>query len=137
MNNRTYITTAIPYVNAAPHVGFALELTQADATARLHRAARRATRLQTGTDENAFKNVEAATASGAQTLDWVDSKSAQFRHLADLLHVSYDRFIRTTEEAHIRGVHQFWQSLTPKDIFQKATPASIAPAARISSSQRT
>lgn len=119
MKNRTYITTAIPYVNAAPHIGFALELVQADATARRHRVARHTTRLQTGTDENAFKNVEAATVAGARTLDWVDSKSAQFRQLADHLHVGYDRFIRTTEEAHVRGVRRFWQSLRPGDVFQK------------------
>ena len=119
MKTRSYITTAIPYVNAAPHIGFALELVQADATARRHRAAGRSTRLQTGTDENAFKNVEAAAAAGARTLDWVDSRSAQFRQLADLLHVGYDRFVRTTEEAHVRGVHQFWLALRPQDIFQK------------------
>jgi methionyl-tRNA synthetase len=120
MKNRSYITTAIPYVNAAPHLGFALELAQADAIARRHRAAGQSTRLQTGTDENAFKNVEAAAASGAGTLEWVDSRSAQFRRLADQLQVGHDRFIRTTEEAHFRGVRQFWQALRPGDIFQKS-----------------
>jgi methionyl-tRNA synthetase len=63
MNTRSYITTAIPYVNASPHVGFALELTQADAAARRHRTAGRTVRFQTGTHENAFKNVEAARAA--------------------------------------------------------------------------
>jgi methionyl-tRNA synthetase len=120
MKKRSYITTAIPYVNAAPHIGFALELAQADATARCHRASGRTTRLQTGTDENAFKNVEAAAVAGAGTLDWVDSRSGQFRQLADRLHVGYDRFIRTTEEAHVRGVHRFWQSLRPDDIVRKS-----------------
>ena len=119
MKHRSFITTAIPYVNAAPHIGFALELVQADVIARRHRAARRTTRLQTGTDENAFKNVEAAATAGVRTLEWVDERSAQFRQLADRLHVGYDRFIRTTEEAHVRGVHRFWQSLRPGDIFQR------------------
>jgi hypothetical protein len=56
---------------AAPHIGFALELAQADAIARQHRALRRVTRLQTGTDENAFKNVEAAAAAGVRSVDCV------------------------------------------------------------------
>jgi methionyl-tRNA synthetase len=119
MKTRSYITTTTPYVNAAPHIGFALELAQADATTRRHLAAGQSTRLQTGTDENAFKNVEAAAAAGTRPLDWVDARSAQFRQLADHLQVGYDRFIRTTEEAHVRGVHQFWRSWRPEDIFQK------------------
>lgn len=120
MSKRTYITTAIPYVNASPHIGFALELAQADATTRCHRASGRATRLQTGTDENAFKNVEAAAAAGAGTRDWVGSRSAQFRQLADHLYIGYDRFIRTTEVAHVRGVHRLWQSLRSDDIVRKS-----------------
>jgi methionyl-tRNA synthetase len=120
MNPRSYITTAIPYVNASPHVGFALELTQADATARRHRAAGRPTRFQTGTDENAFKNVEAARAAGADIPEWVDARSAQFRQLADRLQIGYDRFLRTTEQAHARGVHLLWRSLRPGDVFQQS-----------------
>ncbi len=120
MKNRSYITTAIPYVNAAPHIGFALELAQADATARRHRAAGRTTRFQTGTDENALKNVDAAVAAGAATLDWVDSRAEQFRQLADHLDIGYDRFIRTTEEAHVRGVQRFWKSLRPDDIVRNS-----------------
>lgn len=120
MKNPSYITTAIPYVNAAPHLGFALELVQADATARRHRAAGHPTRLQTGSDENAFKNVEAAAVAGVRILDWVDSRSAQFRELAQSLHVVADRFIRTTEAAHVRGVRQLWQSLRHGDVFQKS-----------------
>ena len=58
--NRAYITTSIPYVNGEPHVGFALELVQADAIARYQRSIGKKTRFQTGTDENAFKNVLSA-----------------------------------------------------------------------------
>jgi len=119
MKNSSTITTAIPYVNAAPHIGFALELVLADATARRHRTAHRATRLQTGTDENAFKNVAAAVAAGVCTREWVDARSAQFRQLADQLHIDYSRFVRTTEDVHIQGVRRFWRSLRPEDIFQK------------------
>jgi methionyl-tRNA synthetase len=119
MNTRSYITTAIPYVNASPHVGFALELTQADATARRHRAAGRTVRFQAGTDENAFKNVEAARAAGVNIPEWVNARSAQFRQLADRLQISYDRFLRTTEETHARGVHRLWRSLRAGDVFQQ------------------
>ena len=60
MTCKTYVTTTIPYVNAPPHVGHALELVQADAVARYSRLTGSETVFQTGTDENAFKNVEAA-----------------------------------------------------------------------------
>ncbi len=58
-----YITTAIPYVNAAPHIGFALEAVQADALARFYRQQGYRVRLQSGTDENSLKNVQAADAA--------------------------------------------------------------------------
>jgi methionyl-tRNA synthetase len=115
----TYITT-IPYVNAQPHIGFALELVQADAIARLHRCAHQNVRLQTGTDENAFKNVEAAQRAGLPVRTWVDQHAAEFQKLADELGISYDRFFRTTDEAHVRAVQTFWRSLRPGDIYSKA-----------------
>jgi methionyl-tRNA synthetase len=64
MTKPAYVTTTIPYVNAPPHIGFALELVQADAIARYHRLLGREVRLQSGTDENAFKNVLSAEARG-------------------------------------------------------------------------
>ena len=64
----TYITTTIPYVNAKPHIGFALELVQADAFARLHHLQGKRVKFQTGTDENAIKNVLAAEKLGR---NWV------------------------------------------------------------------
>jgi methionyl-tRNA synthetase len=119
MKTKYYITTAIPYVNADPHVGFALELVQADTIARLHRHAGCAVRLQTGTDENAFKNVEAARVAGVDPKAWVETHAARFRQLADHLNVGYDRFVRTTEGDHTRAVHEFWRSLRPDDIFKR------------------
>lgn len=116
---KTYITTSIPYVNAEPHVGFALELVQADAIARIHRSSGAIVRFQTGTDENAFKNVEAARAAGVDPGTWVDRRAAQFRQLADDLAIAYDRFFRTTESAHVRAVHAFWRSLRAGDIYAK------------------
>lgn len=116
---KTYITTSIPYVNAQPHVGFALELVQADAISRCQRAAGAEVRFQTGTDENAFKNVEAARVAGVETGAWVDRRAAQFQQLSNALDVSYDRFLRTTEDAHTRAVHRFWCSLRPGDLYSK------------------
>ena len=64
MNTTTYVTTSIPYVNGQPHVGFALELVQADVLARYSRLLGNRTRFQTGSDENAFKNVLSAREAG-------------------------------------------------------------------------
>ncbi len=114
--SKLYVTTSIPYVNAAPHVGFALELVQADAIARFARRSGRTVRLQTGTDENAFKNVLAAERAGVSTQELVDRNAADFRRLTDALHISADDFIRTTEPRHRRGVHAFWNALQPEDV---------------------
>lgn len=65
MTKRCYVTTAIPYVNAHPHIGYALELIQADAIARYRRLISEDVRLQTGTDENALKTVLAAKEQGS------------------------------------------------------------------------
>src|SRR5208282_35491 len=104
MNNKVYITTTIPYVNARPHLGFALELVQADALARYHRLRGREVRLQTGTDENAFKNVLAAREHGVPTRQWVDENSLAFRELCLSLDIGVDDFISTTEPRHRHGV---------------------------------
>ncbi|MFD0851600.1 class I tRNA ligase family protein, partial [Actinomadura adrarensis] len=68
-----YITTTIPYVNARPHLGFALELVQADVLARHRRRAGDQVRFQTGTDDNSLKNVLAAEAAGVPVQDLVDA----------------------------------------------------------------
>ena len=120
MTTKTYITTAIPYVNARPHVGFALELVQADIIARLHARRDGPVRLQTGTDDNAFKNVEAARAAGVETRPWVDACAAQFRQLADDLHLRHDIFLRTADPVHTQAVQTLWRSLRPGDIYTKA-----------------
>ena len=78
MKSRLYVTTSIPYVNAQPHIGFALELVQADAVARYARLGGRTVRFQTGTDENAFKNVLAAQQQGLTTQELVDRNAEKF-----------------------------------------------------------
>src|SRR5947209_19147950 len=78
---RYFITTAIPYVNARPHIGFALELVQTDAFARYQRGIGMDVRFLTGTDENALKNVQAAEAAGISPRGRVDQNSQGYRRL--------------------------------------------------------
>src|SRR5262249_59475078 len=76
--SRIYLTTTIPYVNAAPHLGFALEAVQADTLARHHRRLGADVRLLTGTDDNSLKNVLSAEAAGRPVRDFVDANAAKF-----------------------------------------------------------
>jgi len=117
---KVYVTTAIPYVNAPPHVGFALELVQADTIARYHRLTGKQARFQTGTDENAFTNVLSAREQGVSTQELVDRNSQIYRKLGEALNCSADDFVRTTEERHRRAVHRLWRRLRPGDIFRKS-----------------
>src|SRR5215469_5640472 len=78
----TYITTTIPYVNARPHIGHALELVQADVLARYRRARGERVRFQAGTDDNSLKNVLAAEAAGVGVQEFVDASAAAFTALA-------------------------------------------------------
>ena len=120
MDYRTYVTTSIPYVNGRPHVGFALELVQADVIARYHRLLGRKTRLQTGTDENAFKNVLCAGQQGLATAELVRRNAQLFRRLADVLHVGADDFVRTTEARHCRAVQHLWSQVRDGDLYQES-----------------
>jgi methionyl-tRNA synthetase len=117
-----YITTAIPYVNAAPHIGFALEVVQADTLARLYRQQGYGVRLQAGTDENSIKNVQAAEAAGIPVAELVEQNAANFIALKASLNLSYDDFIRTSADArHRRGVERLWQACFEKsDIYKRS-----------------
>ena len=120
MNKRIYITTTIPYVNSTPHVGFALELVQADVLSRYHRLLGRPTRLQTGTDENALKNVLAAKEEGITPIELVARNAKAFRELTVALNIKLDRFIRTTECQHRAGVHWLWKRLRTGDVYRQS-----------------
>jgi methionyl-tRNA synthetase len=115
-----YLTTSIPYLNAAPHVGHAQEFILSDALARLYRLAGHQVKFQTGTDENAFKNVASAQDLGIAPIDFVNRNAEKFRRLDDDLRISYDTFLRTTEERHHRGVQKLWRALNPQDLFSKS-----------------
>ena len=84
-----FITTAIPYVNAKPHIGFALELAQADVIARAHREAYGEENVcfLTGTDENSIKNVQAAEKAGMPIQKFVDENADVFRRLTRALDI--------------------------------------------------
>ncbi len=116
------ITTAIPYVNARPHVGFAMELIIADALARFARLRGRDVRLLTGSDENSLKNVRAAEAEGCSTELLVERNAAAFRGLQGALALSFDDFIRTSaERRHREGAAALWRACADRgDIYRKA-----------------
>ncbi|MBM3303752.1 MAG: methionine--tRNA ligase [Candidatus Aenigmarchaeota archaeon] len=100
--SKFYITTAIDYVNSAPHCGHAYEKVCADIIARWHRLLGDDVFFLTGTDENAQKNVQAAKKAGVPIKAFVDRNVEQFKHLCKVLNISNDDFIRTTEPRHIR-----------------------------------
>jgi methionyl-tRNA synthetase len=117
----TYITTTIPYVNARPHLGFALELVQADVLARYRRAAGERVRLQAGTDDNALKNVLAAAAAGQGVQAFVDANAAAFTGLAVPLNLSVDDVIRTSSDPrHRAGVERLWRACAARgDLYRR------------------
>jgi methionyl-tRNA synthetase len=108
---RFYITTAIPYVNGDPHVGFALECVQADVLARHRRLRGEDVHFLTGTDDNSLKNVEAADAAGVPVAEFVNEKSERFAALRGPLALSNDDFIRTSvDPRHRPGVERLWRA---------------------------
>ena len=121
MHEKTFfISTSIPYVNASPHLGHALEFVQADAIARYRRLKGADVFFLTGTDENALKNAQAARDSGVQTQEFVDSHAAEFRRLVEALNLSNTDFIRTSvDERHLHGAAKLWQALKKDDVYKK------------------
>jgi methionyl-tRNA synthetase len=106
-----HVTTAIPYVNAPPHLGFALELVLADAIARHARARGVEVRFSSGTDDNSLKNVRAAEAAGVATRALVDANADRFRALGSVLDLSIDDFVRTSADPrHDAAVAALWRA---------------------------
>jgi methionyl-tRNA synthetase len=116
--NKFYITTAIAYVNAAPHIGFALELCQADALARYNRIQKKDVYFLTGTDEHGTKIEQTARELGMSPQDMADKNSELVRELANKLEISNDDYVRTTSEIHKRGAQKFWNLISHK-IYEK------------------
>lgn len=120
MKKKFYVTTAIPYVNAAPHIGFALEIVQADVIARYQRLLGKDVFFLTGSDENSLKNVQAAEEKNIPVQKLVDENAFKFRDLKDSLALSFDDFIKTTEKRHMVGVQALWGKCQKTDIYKKA-----------------
>jgi methionyl-tRNA synthetase len=120
--DRFYITTAIPFVNARPHIGHAFEAVLTDALARYHRLKGEDVRFLTGTDENSLKNVQAAAQENMSTQALVDRNAAYFYDMREKLALSFDDFIRTSgEERHRAGVTRLWQACSQNgDIYRQA-----------------
>jgi len=118
---RFYVTTAIPYVNAQPHLGFALELVQADVLARHRRQRGDAVRFLTGTDDNSLKNVQAAEIEGVPVRELVDRNATAFAALREPLELSFDDFIRTSSDPrHRAGVERLWRACAAAgDLYRK------------------
>ena len=120
-SNSFYITTTIPYVNADPHIGFALELVQSDAIARYQRLIGKDVFFSTGTDEHGQKILEAAEKNGEDIKSYVDRYSAEFRKLKDALSISNDTFIRTTDSHHKMAAQEMWKRCSKSgDIYKKS-----------------
>jgi methionyl-tRNA synthetase len=111
MGEPFYITTAISYPNGPPHIGHAYEAIAADAIARFQRSQGRDVRFQTGTDEHGLKMAQAARAEGVEPRAFSDKMSHLFREMCDILNVSYDRFIRTSQPDHYRASQAIWTAM--------------------------
>ncbi|MFH1244166.1 MAG: methionine--tRNA ligase [bacterium] len=118
MSKGVFISTAIPYVNGLPHAGHTLEFVQTDTIARYLRLQGMDVFFLSGTDENALKNVLAAEKDDKTTKEFVDENTQHFYELKDLLNLSFDGFIRTTEKRHFEGTQKLWNALNPDDIYQ-------------------
>ena len=114
MAKKFYITTAIDYVNAKPHIGHAFEKVLADAISRWKKLKGEKVYFLTGTDENAQKNAQAAKIAGIPTKKFVDKNSKLFIELCKKLDIDYDDFIRTTEKRHIEKSQEIFKRVYDK-----------------------
>jgi methionyl-tRNA synthetase len=122
---RFYVTTPIYYVNDVPHIGHAYTTVTADALARWHRLLGEDVFFLTGTDEHGLKVQRSAEANGISPLEQADRTSARFREVWDLLGISYDDFIRTTEPRHATAVQAFMEAIRANGWIRKGTYAGL------------
>jgi len=104
-----YITTTLPYVNGRPHIGFGMEVVRADVLARHKRIllGEENVFFNTGTDEHGQKIFQAALDLEISTQEYTDKMSQNFKDMAKTLNISYNNFIRTTDEYHIDAAQKF------------------------------
>jgi methionyl-tRNA synthetase len=113
------VTAPIFYTNSDPHIGAAHTMILCDFIARSHRALGHDVFLSVGTDEHGDKIFNAAQKENKDTKTFVDEKYTSFKKLADSLDISYNRFIRTTDEDHIHAVQHYWNKLEEKGYIYK------------------
>ena len=114
-----YITTAIAYSSRKPHFGNTYEVIMTDALARFKRQVGYDVFFLTGTDEHGQKIENYANEAGISPQDYVDNVSAEIRRIWDLMGASYDKFIRTTDDYHVRSVQHIFKKLYDKgDIYK-------------------
>jgi len=119
MKEKYYITTAIAYTSGKPHIGNTYEAILADSLARFKRFEGYDVFLQTGTDEHGQKIEEKAASAGVSPKQFVDGVANQIKDIWDLVGVSYDKFIRTTDEYHEKQVQNIFKKLYDKgDIYK-------------------
>ncbi len=118
--NAFYITTTLPYVNADPHIGHAAEFIHADILARYQRLMGSEVFFNVGTDEHGLKVFRKAAEEGKSPQAYVDEKVKNFEALKELLNLSYDNFVRTTDVAHKIAAQEFWKKCDQAgDIYKK------------------
>ena len=111
--SKVYITTAIPYMNGAPHIGHAMDYCIADVCARYHKMIGDEVRFQAGTDEHGNKIEQKARELGVPVKEYVDGNVAVFKDFISGLGVEYTDFVRTTDTEHEHRVQEIWKKLSP------------------------
>jgi methionyl-tRNA synthetase len=119
--NNFYITTTLPYVNSTPHIGFALEIIQADTIARFKEKEGYEVFFNTGTDEHGLKIYQKALLEKKDPQEYVDEYAKHFKKLKEALNLNYTAFIRTTDKKHILAAQEFWRRCYQKGDIYKGT----------------
>ncbi len=119
MSNSYYLTTTLPYVNSKPHVGFALEIVQADVVARYQQSLGKKVFFNTGTDEHGKKIYEKALEEKKDPQTYTDEYAKKFDELKNSLNLSYNHFIRTTDPHHKSAAQELWKRCLANGYIQK------------------
>lgn len=120
MSKPFYITTTLPYTNSDPHIGFATELIKADVIARWHSLNGEEVFFNTGTDEHGLKIYQNAVEAGLTPREYCNPYAAKFESLKETLNLTFNKFIRTTDDDHVAAAREFWRRCEASgDIYKK------------------
>ncbi len=120
-DNKYYISTAIAYTSAKPHIGNTYEIVLADAIARYKRMTGYDVYFQTGTDEHGQKIQEKAEAAGITPQEYVDNVAGEIHRIWDLMNTTYDKFVRTSDPEHVAKVQKIFKRLYEQGDIYKGT----------------